>query len=53
MKNIIFYSIASTITATIAAALGAGFGLTLFLALLLPPVLILAYKIWQYRSRFH
>ncbi len=53
MKNLIIYSIMSTITASIAAALGAGFGLTIFLAIMLPPVIILIYKIWQYRSRFH
>lgn len=39
----IFYTVAGTIIGTLAQALGAGFGVTLFAALLVPPLLHIAF----------
>ena len=42
MKNLVFYSIASTVIWYAAQALGVGFGLSVFAALIGPPAIKLA-----------
>jgi len=45
MKELIFYTIASTVIALIAQALHASLALTIFAALLIPPVILLVIRV--------
>ncbi|MFH1559826.1 MAG: hypothetical protein ABID84_00200 [Chloroflexota bacterium] len=49
-KNLLFYTIASTIVGIVATALGANMAVVLISALLIPPVLLLAVLILRYNG---
>ncbi|MBI4298123.1 MAG: hypothetical protein HY676_06300 [Chloroflexi bacterium] len=48
LKNLVFYTVVGAIVAWIAQLVGLGMGTTLLLSLLLPPALILGYRILYY-----
>jgi hypothetical protein len=45
MKNLLFYTVASTVIALIAQAAHASLAVTLFTSLLIPPVILLIFRI--------
>lgn len=46
-RDLIFYTVASAIIALVAQLLGASLGVVLFSSLLIPPVILLAYRIYN------
>ena len=48
MKEMIFYSIAGTIVGLIAQLFGASFSVILLTSLLIPPVILLIFRILRY-----
>jgi hypothetical protein len=50
LKNVVFYTLAGTVITLIAQAVGATWIITLFLALLLPPVILLVILILRYKG---
>jgi hypothetical protein len=50
LKNIVFYVIAGSVIAFIAQAAGANLLITLFLSLLVPPILLLIIAVLHYRG---
>ncbi|MFC2010292.1 hypothetical protein ACFLVU_05680 [Chloroflexota bacterium] len=44
-RDLIFYTVASSIIALIAQLAGASLGVTLFLSLLIPPLILLVFRI--------
>ena len=50
LKNLVFYTITSSIIALIAQAAGASLPLVIFLALLGPPLILLVIAVLRYRN---
>jgi hypothetical protein len=46
-SDLIFYTVASSIVAVITQVLGMGLGWTIFLSLIIPPAILLAYRIFR------
>jgi hypothetical protein len=50
LKSMVFYTIAGTVIALIAQAVGVNWMITLFLSLLIPPIILLAIAILRYKG---
>ena len=51
MKYLLFYTVAGTIIGVALPVMGAGIGVTLMASLVAPPVLLLAFLIYRYKTR--
>jgi hypothetical protein len=49
-KSLIFYTIAGTVIGLIAQAVGGNWVMTLFLSLLIPPIILLVIEILRYKG---
>ena len=49
LGNFLFYAVAGTIVGAVAGQLGGGIGLSIMASLLVPPILLLAYRLWDRR----
>ena len=47
MGNLVFYTVAGSIIGVALSAIGAGIGVTLMASLVLPPLLLIAYKLYD------
>jgi hypothetical protein len=52
LKNIGFYTVAGTVIALISQAFGADWMVTLFLSLLVPPIILLIILVLRYKGMF-
>ena len=47
MKGLLFYTIAGSVVAAVAQAAGASLAVTLFASLLIPPILLLVFRVMR------